>query len=90
MNSKLLLFITGLLFTLISCKDVKNNQLDFSHDFPLLVPVENSLYAQWAKKQVLDSILIDDMEKDFPWKVRGIARINYTEERAAHSLYPAN
>ena len=83
MKNKVILYASILLFVLFtSCNETKKSKLDFNSEFPLAVPIENSLYAQWAKKQVLDSILIDDMENDVPWKVRGIAEIKYTEERA--------
>jgi hypothetical protein len=38
--------------------------------------------AQWEKKAVHETRLIDDMEKDAGWQVTGIGEMSYTEERA--------
>lgn len=79
-----LLLVISLLI-LASCENkqsLQNNQSDFSRKYPLSVPVENSLVAHWAKKEVKDSLLIDDMEGKHHWKVKGIATLNYTEERS--------
>jgi hypothetical protein len=55
---KTFLFLILSLF-LVQCQ--KKNSLKLQ-DFPLEVPEQNSLMAQWEKKPVLDSLLIDDME----------------------------
>lgn len=62
---------------------------EFSMSFPLETPEENSLMTKWAGKEVLASKLLDDMEGSAPWKVKGIATLDYTTERAidgTHSL----
>lgn len=50
--------------------------------YPLAVPEENSLMAKWEKKPVLESLLIDDMEREGRWKVTSIGEMGYTQERA--------
>lgn len=81
-----------LLLVFASCKnkqDYQGSLPDFNREYPLPIPVEHSLVAQWAKKEVKDSLLIDDMEGKLNWKIRGIATLNYTEDRAIdgnHSL----
>lgn len=50
--------------------------------FPLEVPEQNSLMAGWEKKAVFETLVIDDMEHDAGWEVRGIGEMSYTEERA--------
>lgn len=62
---------------------------EFSQSFPLEIPEENSLMTRWAGKEVLASKLIEDMEGNAPWTVKGIATLEYTTERAidgTHSL----
>ena len=74
-----------ILTTLFSCKPTRksdnNDHIKFD-PFPLEVPEANSLLAQWEKKEVLESKLIDDMESNNGWEVTGIGKMNYTEERA--------
>lgn len=50
--------------------------------YPLAVPEQNSLMAKWEKKPVLESQLVDDMERDGKWKVTGIGKMSYTPDRA--------
>jgi hypothetical protein len=50
--------------------------------YPLVVPEQNSLMAQWQKKPVLDSLLLDDMEAEGKWKVTSIGEMSYTKDRA--------
>jgi len=50
--------------------------------YPLAVPVQNSLLAKWEKKPVLESRLVDDMEQNGNWKVTGIGKMSYTQDRA--------
>ncbi len=50
--------------------------------YPLAVPEENSLMAKWAKKPLLDSRVIDDMEGQGKWTVTSIGEMSYTQERA--------
>lgn len=71
-----------LLFLTVSCKENKRIQPDFSREYPLPVPVEHSQLARWDKKEVKDSLLIDDMEGKVHWNIKGIATLNYTQDRA--------
>lgn len=71
--------------TLISCQSGKEPALDnllTFKQFPLSVPEHNSLMSEWAKKAVLDSRLIDDMEGEAGWKVTGIGEMSYTTDRS--------
>lgn len=71
--------------TLFSCqtgdKNIDDNLLNFKQ-FPLEVPVQNSLMTEWAKKSVLDTRLIDDMESEAGWNVTGIGEMSYTNDRS--------
>jgi hypothetical protein len=58
---------------------VSNLNLD---KFPLIVPEENALMAQWEKKAVHKTLLIDDMEQPSGWQVFGIGEMSYTSDRA--------
>lgn len=74
--------LIGIVLLFSSCHSSKE-QDKFSEPFPLKVKKENSLLAQWAKKEVLESRLIDDMEGRGNWKMKeGIATIVYTNERS--------
>ena len=75
---KAFLFVVLLFPFLVQCqtKDI----LKFGA-YPLAVPEQNSLMAKWEKKPVLDSRLIDDMERDGGWKVTGIGEMSYTQDR---------
>lgn len=76
--------VIGLL-VLISCnpakKQAENHFIKYD-PFPLEVPEQNSLMAQWEKKQVLETRLVDNMERNTGWEVTGIGEMSYTEERA--------
>ena len=79
-------FVTIILITVIACQPEKKPRsldelLNFGQ-YPLPVPEENSLMAQWEKKPVSESLKIDDMEKDLGWKVTGIGEMSYTNERS--------
>jgi hypothetical protein len=50
--------------------------------YPLPVIEENSLMAKWEKKPVIESVKLDDMEKDTGWKITGIGEMSYTNERS--------
>lgn len=50
--------------------------------FPLPVPEQNSLMAQWEKKPVLDTMLLDNMESATGWQVTGPGEMSYTKDRA--------
>jgi hypothetical protein len=73
------------LVTIFSCQPgketVEENLLTFKQ-FPLDVPEQNSLMAEWAKKAVHDSRLVDDMESGTGWIVTGIGEMSYTNERS--------
>jgi hypothetical protein len=77
--------VTFLTATLISCQAGKEvaeeNLLTFS-PFPLAVPEQNSLMSEWAKKPVLDTRLVDNMEKESGWIVTGIGEMSFTSERS--------
>jgi hypothetical protein len=79
---KTFLFLVLFLF-LVQCQT--KNSLKFDA-FPLVVPEQNSLMAKWEKKPVLDSLLIDDMERDTGWVVTGIGKMSYTKERARDGI----
>lgn len=70
---------------LFSCNSIKSQEtplIDFTQSFPLKVKSENSLLANWAKKEILSSKLIDDMEGATTWKMNeNIATLEYTKER---------
>jgi len=71
--------------TFFSCSSHKNSGekdlLKFGA-FPLMAPEQNSLMAQWEKKPVLETRLIDDMERDTGWVVTGIGEMIYTSDRS--------
>ena len=74
---------------LVSCIPVKDNKKDNSlefQDFPLPVPEQNSLLAQWEKKPVLETKLVDDMENSTGWKVQGIGEMSFTKDRAKDGI----
>jgi hypothetical protein len=74
-----------LAFSLLNCNSPINRiQKDLmpSEAFPLAVDEENSLMSQWEKKPVMESLLIDDMERDTGWTVTGIGEMSYTKDRA--------
>lgn len=76
---------SGITLLLSSCSSVDKNKTNFNfgEKFPLEVKVENSLLAQWAKKEVKDSLLIDDMEGKNSWRMTdGIATLEYTNEHS--------
>lgn len=71
----------GIALLFSSCHSKEQNK--FSEPFPLKVKTENSLLAQWAKKEIFEARLIDDMEGTGNWKMKeGIATIEYTNERS--------
>jgi hypothetical protein len=74
-------YFTVIIFIAVFSCSSKKNSKEFGK-FPLEVPEQNSLMAQWEKKPVLDSRLIDDMELDSVWKVTGIGEMSYTHDRA--------
>ncbi len=52
-----------------------------SRPFPLPVDESRSMLSRWAQKEVLESLLLDDMELDGRWKVReGKPELSYTRE----------
>ena len=49
--------------------------------FPLPVDESRSMLARWAQKEVLSSVVVDDMEQEGRWKVRrGKPELVYTRE----------
>ncbi|HLF33193.1 MAG TPA: glycoside hydrolase family 9 protein, partial [Cyclobacteriaceae bacterium] len=83
MMKKLLTFLIPIIF-IFSCNNHNKEILPGSDlgDFPLEVPEQNSLMARWEKKAVIDSRLIDDMEKAGDWRKEGIGEMSYTTERS--------
>jgi hypothetical protein len=84
-----LFFLVLMIFStpLVAQKNIKSNKKFRSNTtrfgvYPLAVPEQNSLMAQWEKKPVLQSQLIDDMEQDGNWKVTSIGKMSYTQDRA--------
>lgn len=52
-----------------------------SRPFPLPVDESRSMLSRWAQKEVLDSLLLDDMEQEGRWTVReGKPELSYTRE----------
>lgn len=83
MKYYLLQLATVVLLVFVSSKDCEAQKLDYGQKYPLPVPVEHSLLYQWTKKEVKDSLLIDDMEGKLHWEMKeSIATINYTEDRS--------
>lgn len=65
--------------------------LAFNEQFPLRPNVENSLIYKWAKKPVLDSLLIDDMETSGKWIVKeGPVTIKLSDERSIDGKHSLN
>ncbi|MBP1539775.1 MAG: glycoside hydrolase family 9 protein [Prevotella sp.] len=65
----------------LMCSCSLNQNTEYNKPFPLEPNLDNSLLAKWAKKEVLASKLIDDMEGDSLWSVgTGTAKISYTTE----------
>ena len=81
MKNYLIVLLSFILFSLISCKNKREKELLQFGPFPLPVPEQNSLMAQWEKKPVLETKLLDDMESGTGWQVTGIGEINYSKER---------
>ena len=58
-----------------------------SRPFPLPVDESRSMLARWAKKEVKESLLLDDMEQEGRWKVlRGKPELSYTRENCKDGL----
>ena len=81
-----LILLSLFLFLIISCAEKsvdKSPEAIISFEqFPLNVPEENALMAQWEKKKVHKTHLIDDMEQPAGWQVFGIGEMSYTSERS--------
>ena len=82
MKTPYLLLFSALLFACKPVTEKPDTHLDFTKNFPLAVPEQNSLMAKWEKKSVTKTMMIDDMESDGNWKVTGIGEMEYTTERA--------
>lgn len=73
----------AMMFVFASCQNSGETASEFGQKFPLPIPVENSQLTYWAKKEVKDSLLIDDMEGKIAWKKsEGIATVSFTDEHA--------
>ncbi len=78
-------YILFLFVAFMSCNSSIDNRGKDSlklGDFPLPVAEENSLLAQWEKKLVIETKLIDDMEHSTGWKVEGTGDMSFTKDRA--------
>jgi len=87
MKHNSLLLIPVLFLAFLSCSENKTEPVNlpaFDREYPLDVPVEKSLVAHWAAKEVKDSLLIDDMEGKVNWKLQksNVAKLAYTDERS--------
>ena len=59
----------------VSCGDRSGRR------FPLPVDESRSMLSRWATKEVLESLLLDDMEQEGRWRVReGKPEISYTRD----------
>jgi hypothetical protein len=76
------LVISLAVFLLCSCRNGGEKDLAQNGKFPLVVPEENSLMAQWEKKPIQEKKSVDDMESGTGWKVTGIGELSYTTDRA--------
>jgi hypothetical protein len=83
-NYKLLLVFSICILSCTSQQKDKNRQgmQNVFSSFPLEVPEQNALMAQWEKKKVSNSKIIDDFETNLNWQVSGIGEMDYTEEHA--------
>lgn len=84
MKNYFILLLSVTILSSISCKNRKE-LLQFP-PFPLPVPEQNSLMAQWEKKPVTDKLLLDDMESGTGWTVTGIGEMNYSKERSKDGI----
>lgn len=82
MKNSLILLISLSFFSCSSEKNPGEKDLLRFNSFPLEVPEVNSLMSEWEKKPVLETRLIDDMEQETGWKVKGIGEMSYTSDRA--------
>ena len=82
MKNYLIILLPVLIVSLNSCKNRAEKELLHFGSFPLPVPEQNSLMAQWEKKPVLNTTLLDDMESGKGWVVTGIGEMSYTRDRA--------
>lgn len=78
MKNFVLLFGSLLCFHLCAAQQLPKQ----AEKYPLAVQEQHSLMAQWEKKRVLDSKLIDDMETEGKWMVTSIGQMSYTKDRA--------
>lgn len=58
------------MFAACSGTQCGSDSREFGQAFPLPAPEKNSLIAKWADKEILDSLLIDDMEGGRTWAPR--------------------
>ena len=82
MKNYLILLLSLLIIPFISCRNKGGIDLLHFGSFPLEVPEQNSLMAQWEKKPVLETRLLDNMESSKGWQVTGIGELSYSNERS--------
>jgi len=82
MKNYLILLLSLLIVPFISCRNKGERDLLHFGSFPLEVPEQNSLMAQWEKKPVLETKLLDNMESSKGWLVTG----KFPERRIRSSI----
>jgi hypothetical protein len=86
MKNYLMILLSVIILSSVSCKNSGNKELMQFAPFPLPVPEQNSLMTQWEKKPVLGKLLLDDMESGTGWKVTGIGEMSYSKDRAMDGI----
>jgi hypothetical protein len=82
MKKYLIILLSLIVIPFASCRNKGDKELLQSGPFPLTVPEQNSLMAQWEKKPVMNNRSLDDMENGKGWQVTGIGELSFTKERA--------
>jgi hypothetical protein len=82
MKKYLPIVVSAAFFSMFSCTQGEKKLTSRYESFPLAVPEENSLMAQWEKKPVHDKMLLDDMESGTGWLSAGIGEVTYTKDRS--------
>jgi hypothetical protein len=79
---KVMSMLILLIISCYSCTEKSDLNLLSFKQFPLDVPEDNSLMTEWAKKPILESRMIDNMETEVGWIHNGIGEMNYTTKRS--------
>jgi hypothetical protein len=69
MKNSLIILLSLFVIPFPSCRNKREKELLQFGPFPLSVPGQNSLMAQWEKKPVLDNRSPDDIENGKDWQV---------------------